>query len=235
MPDDSNLPPGNPFAGSPPLDGAPKPPVDPAGNQPGGAGAQVGADAGDSGEPRPPKPPGGPGKGNTWAWLSGAWKRVKKEPGELTPEAERAIKSAGWAGEKVSSPSPGSAPSAQPAAVPDAFVFLEADNRAFLDYALNSLEGLDKADLEKIAEEMLAGTRYEDKADGLAERFHNLSKASPDEREALIGLFLDFLREVQFNIPKSARGVWAALNIGFRKRDSRKQLRAELAALKGAA
>lgn len=161
----------------------------------------------------------------------GAWRGVRKEPGELTPEAARAIAAAGWG--KTAGPAAG--PAAPPVEVPVVFAFDDAGNRAFLAYALDSLEAKDKEMLREAALEILAGTPHEGRADELADRFYELSKARPEEREALVDTFLDLLREMQVNIPKSARGVWAAVNRIWRGKSVRAEMRKELAALAGKA
>lgn len=89
--------------------------------------------------------------------------------------------------------------------------------------------------LREAALELLAGTPHEARADELADRFYDLSKARPEEREALVDTFLDLLREMEVNIPKSARGVWAAVNRVWRGKSVRQEMRKELAALTGKA
>ena len=119
--------------------------------------------------------------------------------------------------------------------VPAVFAFDEAGNRAFLAYALDTVEQQDKEMLREAALEILAGTPHEARADELADRFYDLSKARPDEREALVDVCLDLLREMALNIPKSARGVWAAVNRIWRGKKVREEMRKELAALAGKA
>ncbi len=89
--------------------------------------------------------------------------------------------------------------------------------------------------LQEAALEMLAGTPHEARADEFAERFYQLSACRPNEREAIIATFLDFLREAKLNVPKSARGAWATFNRIWRGKRVRDELRKELAALTGKA
>lgn len=245
MPDDANLPPvptGNPAFGEPPVGDPPPaasapPGADAAGNVAGGAGGEVLGGPPAGGGERPPKPRRGPGKGNTWGWdvQAGEWRSVRKPAGELTPEAERTLKNVGWAAPKPSAPAGGGALPAQLAPVPPAFLFDLDGNRAFLAYALDALERADQTMLREVALEILAGTPHESRADELADRFFELSRCKPEEREALVSTFLDFLKESQVNVPPSARGVLAACLRVWRGRKVREEMRKELAALKGAA
>lgn len=244
MPDDSNpadVPPGNP---SPfPATGGDKTPAAPA---VGGAG-ESGADAGPDGPPvlggaesggavRPPKPRRGPGKGNTWAWGGSEWITVRKTDAPLDDAARKAIAAAGW-GRTGEAPvaSPGAAVSPQPAPVPPVFAFAEDDNRRFLEYALDSAEGARMDHLKALALSILAGSKAESRADEFADRFHSLEKLSEREREGVVIVLLDFLREVEVNIPKSAYGVWALLNRGWRGFKSQKEMVKELTQLKAVA
>lgn len=115
------------------------------------------------------------------------------------------------------------------------FAFDEAGNRDFIAYALDSLEEQDQEMLREAALEILAGTPHEARADELAGKFYELSKCRPGERDAVIAVCLDFLRELAVNIPKSARGVWATVNRVWRGKKVREEMRKELAALAGKA
>ncbi len=186
---------------------------------------------------RPAKPRRGPGKGNTWAFdeAKGEWKGVRKTAAPLDESARKAIAAAGWGRPaEPSADAKDTAGGAPPAPVPPVFVFDEGGNRAFLEYALDSAEGARKEHLEALALSILAGTKAESRADEFAARFHELEKLTEREREGVLFVLLDFLRDCEVNIPKSAYGVWAMLNRGLRGYRGQKEMVKELTALKEA-
>lgn len=246
MHDDSNpfeVPPGNAPASDPAGSGATPSPGAVAGAGAGGAGAGVAGGGilvgpGGGALGRPPKPRKGPGRGNTWGFneAAGQWVPVSKTDAPLDPAARKAVEAVGWGktGEPAA-PQEGGGGGAPVVAVPPVFVFDGDGNRAFLSYALNSCEGARKEHLAALALSILAGSKAESRADEFAARFYELEKLTEEEKEGVITVLLDFLRECEVNIPKSAIGVWAVLNRSWRGWRSQKEMVAELGKLREAA
>lgn len=187
---------------------------------------------------RPPKPKKGPGRGNTWFFdeSRGEYVPIPKTAAPLDDAARKALASVGWGGAGGPPADTKGPASPSPAApVPPVFVFDEAGNRAFLEYALDTAEGARLEHLKALALSILAGSKAESRADEFAERFHGLEKLTERERDGVIVVLLDFLRDCEVNIPKSAYGVWAVFNRGWRGYRSQKEMVKELAVLKEAA
>lgn len=245
MPDDSNLPAGNPFAGEPPLEVPPTPgsPENGTGAGADGVGA-MGAPQG-SADGRPPKPTQSAGVGHHWAWSEEAkdWlstpnfrRKAAAKPKRSVPPAAAALAAQlGMGRGGDTAPNDGQAPSPEPPADGGVFVFNESDNRAFLAYVVEELENTDKERLVAMAEAALVGTKHANFAKSIGERFWSAITTRPNEREAIIAALLDVLRDMEVNIPPSASVAATLVMAGVRRVKGYKDFSKELAELKNAA